>query len=151
MQKDLERDDFLVLLEKLRSEEDGVILTTVNDINAKMSDAGVSWDDLLISQNDIQVEDDEDVIDHEGETNNDSDDTFEPLNDEEKREAESLIGAIRGMKVSAATKKELDEYVEDINEGEFELMDLRYLRALKERLSAYIYGYRVDLSHLPGK
>ena len=56
--------------------------------------------------------------------------------DEEKREAESLIGAIRGMKVSAATKKELDEYVEDINEGEFELMDLRYLRALKERLSA---------------
>ena len=136
MQTDLERDDFLVLLEKLRSEEDGVILTTVKDINAKMSDAGVSWDDLLISQDDIQVEDDEDVIDHEGETNNDSDDTFEPLNDEEKREAESLIGAIRGMKVSTATKKELDEYVEDIKEGEFELMDLRYLRALKERLSA---------------
>ena len=136
MQTDLERDDFLVLLEKLRSEEDGVILTTVNDINAKMSDAGVSWDDLLISQDDIQVEDSVDVIDHEGETENDSDDILEPLNEEEKREAESLIGAIRGMKVSAATKKELDEYVEDINEGEFELMDLRYLRALKERLSA---------------
>ena len=136
MQKDLERDDFLVLLEKLRSEEDGVILTTVNDINAKMLDAGVSWDDLLISQDDIQEEDDEDVINHEVETEDDSGDTFEPLNDEEKREAESLIGAIRGMKVSAATKKELDEYVEDINEGEFELMDLRYLRALKERLSA---------------
>ena len=136
MQTDLERDDFLVLLEKLRSEEDGVILTTVNDINAKMSDAGVSWDDLLISQDDIQVEDGEDLIDHEVETENDSGDTFEPLNDEEKREAESLIGAIRGMKVSAATKKELDEYVEDIKEGEFEVMDLRYLRALKERLSA---------------
>jgi hypothetical protein len=137
MQKDLERDDFLVLLEKLRSEEDGVILTTVNDINTKMLDAGVSWDDLLISQDDIQEEDDEDedVINHEDETEDDSNDTFEPLNDEEKREAESLIGAIRGMKVSAATKKELDEYVEDINEGEFELMDLRYLRALKERLS----------------
>ena len=136
MQTDLERDDFLVLLEKLRSEEDGVILTTVNDINAKMSDAGVSWDDLLISQDDIQVEDGKDATDQEGETENDSGDTFEPLNDEEKREAESLIGAIRGMKVSTATKKELDEYVEDIKEGEFELMDLRYLRALKERLSA---------------
>jgi hypothetical protein len=136
MQTDLERDDFLVLLEKLRSEEDGVILTTVNDINAKMSDAGVSWDDLLISQDDILVEDGVDVIDQEGETENDSGDTLEPLNDEEKREAENLIGAIRGMKVSTATKKELDEYVEDIKEGEFELMDLRYLRALKERLSA---------------
>lgn len=136
MQTDLERDDFLVLLEKLRSEEDAVVLATINDINAKMSDAGVSWDDLLISQDDIQVEDGEDATDQEGETENDSGDTFEPLNDEEKREAESLIGAIRGMKVSTATKKELDEYVEDIKEGEFELMDLRYLRALKERLSA---------------
>ena len=136
MQTDLERADFLVLLEKLRSEEDAVVLATINDINAKMSDAGVSWDDLLISQDNIQVEDGEDVIDHEVETENDSGDTFEPLNDEEKREAESLIGAIRGMKVSTATKKELDEYVEDIKEGEFELMDLRYLRALKERLSA---------------
>ena len=136
MQTDLERADFLVLLEKLRSEEDAVVLATINDINAKMSDAGVSWDDLLISQDDIQVEDGEDATDQEGETENDSGDTFEPLNDEEKKEAESLIGAIRGMKVSAATKKELDEYVEDIKEGEFELMDLRYLRALKERLSA---------------
>ena len=136
MQTDLERADFLVLLEKLRSEEDAVVLATINDINAKMSDAGVSWDDLLISQDDIRVEDGEDATDQEGETENDSGDTFEPLNDEEKREAESLIGAIRGMKVSTATKKELDEYVEDIKEGEFELMDLRYLRALKERLSA---------------
>ena len=136
MQTDLERVDFLVLLEKLKSEEDAVVLATINDINAKMSDAGVSWDDLLISQDDIQVEDGEDATDQEGETENDSGDTFEPLNDEEKREAESLIGAIRGMKVSTATKKELDEYVEDIKEGEFELMDLRYLRALKERLSA---------------
>ena len=136
MQTDLERDDFLVLLEKLRSEEDAVVLATINDINAKMSDAGVSWDDLLISQDDIQVEDGKDATDQEGETENDSGDTFEPLNDEEKREAESLIVAIRGMKVSTATKKELDEYVEDIKEGEFELMDLRYLRALKERLSA---------------
>ena len=136
MQTDLERADFLVLLEKLRSEEDAVVLATINDINAKMSDAGVSWDDLLISQDDIQVEDGEDATDQEGETENDSGEFFEPLNDEEKREAESLIGAIRGMKVSTATKKELDEYVEDIKEGEFELMDLRYLRALKERLSA---------------
>jgi hypothetical protein len=138
MKTDLERDEFLVLLEKLRSEDDSIILATVGDINSKMMVAEVSWDDLLISQDDIQVDNDVDaeVQDaNNAKNDNDSDGTIEPLNDEEKREAEDLIGAIRSMKVSGSTKKELDEYASDIKEGEFELMDLRYLRALKARLS----------------
>ena len=135
MKTDLERDEFLVLLEKLRSEDDSIILATVGDINSKMMVAEVSWDDLLISQDDIQVDNDVDAEVQDTNNDNDSDGTFEPLNDEEKREAEDLIGAIRSMKVSGSTKKELDEYASDIKEGEFELMDLRYLRALKARLS----------------
>ena len=135
MKTDLERDEFLVLLEKLRSEDDSIILATVGDINSKMMVAEVSWDDLLISQDDIQVENDLDAEVKDANNDNDSDGTIEPLNDEEKREAEDLIGAIRSMKVSGSTKKELDEYASDIKEGEFELMDLRYLRALKARLS----------------
>jgi hypothetical protein len=138
MKTDLERDEFLVLLEKLRSEDDSIILATVGDINSKMMVAEVSWDDLLISQDDIQVDNDVDaeVQDaNNAKNDNDSDGTIEPLNDEEKREAEDLIAAIRSMKVSGSTKKELDEYASDIKEGEFELMDLRYLRALKARLS----------------
>jgi hypothetical protein len=97
--------------------------------------AEVSWDDLLISQDDIQVDNDLDAEVKDANNDNDNDGTIEPLNDEEKREAEDLIGAIRSMKVSGSTKKELDEYASDIKEGEFELMDLRYLRALKARLS----------------
>ena len=135
MKTDLERDEFLVLLEKLRSEDDSIILATVGDINSKMMVAEVSWDDLLISQDNIQVDNDVDAEVQDANNDNDSDGTFEPLNDEEKREAEDLIGAIRSMKVSGSTKKELDEYASDIKEGEFELMDLRYLRALKARLS----------------
>lgn len=135
MKTDLERDEFLVLLEKLRSEDDSIILATVGDINSKMMVAEVSWDDLLISQDDIQVDNDLDAEVQDANNDNDSDGTIEPLNDEEKREAEDLIGAIRSMKVSGSTKKELDEYASDIKEGEFELMDLRYLRALKARLS----------------
>ena len=135
MKTDLERDEFLVLLEKLRSEDDSIILATVGDINSKMMVAEVSWDDLLISQDDIQVDNDLDAEVKDANNDNDSDGTIEPLNDEEKREAEDLIGAIRSMKVSGSTKKELDEYASDIKEGEFELMDLRYLRALKARLS----------------
>jgi len=135
MKTDLERDEFLVLLEKLRSKDDSIILTTVGDINSKMMVAEVSWDDLLISQDNIQVDNDVDAEVQDTNNDNDSDGTFEPLNDEEKREAEDLIGAIRSMKVSGSTKKELNEYASDIKEGEFELMDLRYLRALKARLS----------------
>jgi hypothetical protein len=135
MKTDLERDEFLVLLEKLRSEDDSIILATVGDINSKMMVAEVSWDDLLISQDDIQVDNDLDAEVKDANNDNDNDGTIEPLNDEEKREAEDLIAAIRSMKVSGATKKELDEYASDIKEGEFELMDLRYLRALKARLS----------------
>ena len=135
MKTDLERDEFLVLLEKLRSEDDSIILATVGDINSKMMVAEVSWDDLLISQDDIQVDTDLDAEVKDTNNDNDSEGTIEPLNDEEKREAEDLIGAIRSMKVSGSTKKELDEYASDIKEGEFELMDLRYLRALKARLS----------------
>ena len=135
MKTDLERAEFLVLLEKLQSEDDSIILSTVSEINSKMIVAEVSWDDLLISQDDIQVDNEADVANQEADAENASVDIFEPLNDEEKREAEDLIGAIRSMKVSGSTKKELDEYASDIKEGEFELMDLRYIRALKARLS----------------
>jgi hypothetical protein len=135
MKTDLERAEFLVLLEKLRSEEDSIILATVSDINSKMTVAEVSWDDLLISQGDIQVDDEADEMDPEADNQNDSDDTFEPLDNEEKREAEDLINDIRSIKISGSTKQELDEYANDINEGKFELTDLRYLRALKKRLS----------------
>jgi len=138
MRTDLERGDFLALLEKLKSEEDDEVLGVVRDINAKMTVAGVSWDDLLISQDETQedsADDDKDEDGQESGRENVSDDNFEPLNDEERQEAENLINAIKGMKVSKATKQEIDEYRDDLREGEFEQMDLRYLRALKARLS----------------
>ena len=138
MRTDLERGDFLALLEKLKSEEDDEVLGVVRDINAKMTVAGVSWDDLLISQDVTQedsADDDKDEDGQESGRENVSDDNFEPLNDEERQEAENLINAIKGMKVSEATKQEIDEYRDDLREGEFEKMDLRYLRALKARLS----------------
>ena len=67
MKTDLERDDFLTLLEKLRSKENNEILKAVRDINAKMTVAGVSWDDLLISQGADKVDDDDKDSDSENE------------------------------------------------------------------------------------
>ena len=135
MKTDLERDDFLALLEKLKSDENSEILTAVRDINDKMSVAGVSWDNLLISQGEDKVNHSDLEDDYENEDQEIKDDNLEPLSDEESKEALSLIKAISNLKISAATKQELDEYKEDLKEGEFEKMDLRYLRALKARLS----------------
>jgi hypothetical protein len=163
MKANLERDDFINLLGQLNSDDDAEILGAVRDLNAKMTVAGMTWDDLLISQGDtaevtlsededfaidqgiedsaIDQEDEESDIDQEDEESDidqedKGSDNLEPLSDDEKEEAGSLISAIGGMEISNMTKQELEEYAADIKSGDFEKMDLRYLRALKSRLSA---------------
>jgi hypothetical protein len=154
MKANLERDDFINLLGQLNSDDDAEILGAVRDLNAKMTVAGMTWDDLLISQGDtaeVTLSEDEDfaidqgiedsAIDQEDEESDidqedKGSDNLEPLSDDEKEEAGSLISAIGGMEISNMTKQELEEYAADIKSGDFEKMDLRYLRALKSRLSA---------------
>ena len=46
-----------------------------------------------------------------------------------------MIGQIIELKVSKELQEELEEYKLDIDEGEFEKMDLRYLQALYRRLA----------------
>lgn len=154
MKANLERDDFINLLGQLNSDDDAEILGAVRDLNAKMTVAGMTWDDLLISQGDtaeVTLSEDEDSVIDQGiedsaidQEDEESDidqedkgsDNLEPLSDDEKEEAGSLISAIGGMEISNMTKQELEEYAADIKSGDFEKMDLRYLRALKSRLSA---------------
>jgi len=59
-----------------------------------------------------------------------------PLTEAEEQEAIDLIASLRKKKISATTKDELDEYLEDIKDGKFTKMDLRYLLALNARFSA---------------
>jgi len=135
MQADLERYDFIILLDRMKSTDDTEILAAVRDINAKMTVANVTWDDLLTSQNDISIENNDDEAvssNNDGQTN---DYVSQSLSAEEKKEAANLISTIASMKISKATKQELEEYTADLNEGEFEQMDLLYLRALQVRLS----------------
>ena len=46
-----------------------------------------------------------------------------------------MIAAISGLNISAATKEDMKEYKQDLADGEFDVMDLNYLRALRGRLS----------------
>ena len=156
MLANLDRAQFIELLRTLGEEEDEAVLTAARDIHAKMTVAGVDWDDLLVPEHpdepeeddedyEDDYEDDADLDDDEDEQDDDLDDDDEDdednederaLSDEEKAEALSLITRLLDKGVSADTKEELEEYKQDIDEGEFAAMDLRYLRALHKRLSS---------------
>jgi len=155
MLANLDRAQFIELLRTLGEEEDEAVLTAARDIHAKMTVAGVDWDDLLVPEHpDEPEEDDEDYEDDYEDDAGFDDDDDDPdddlddddddeedederaLSDEEKAEALSLITRLLDKGVSADTKEELEEYKQDIDEGEFAAMDLRYLRALHKRLSS---------------
>ncbi|MBL6863892.1 MAG: hypothetical protein ISQ90_03805 [Rhodospirillales bacterium] len=136
MQTDLNRDEFLELLEKLSSTKKSDVLSIVEEINNKMSNAGVTWDQLLISS---QAEEEEEVEEPDDDEVSNIEDVEEsksqPISKTEITEVKKLIQAIDAISKSDATKQELREYEEDLKEGDFEQMDLQYLRALKDRLS----------------
>jgi hypothetical protein len=137
MLADLNREDFIALLDKLGSADDAEALSAARELHAKVTAAGVSWETLLASEND---RDDDDapsrLLDHDG------DDTVlvapnadhGSLSDADKAEARALIDAIGALKVSDTTRDELADYAADLLENRMEMMDLRYLRALKKRL-----------------
>ncbi len=138
MLANLNRDSFIALLEKLRSEDDEEVLTSARDINAQMTVAEVNWDDLLIPEGgsrDDPEEEPEDQDDDIADTESSDDLDSGPLSEEEKKEALSTIDTLLGMEISDATREEVKDYKQDIADGEFEQMDLRYLRALLARLS----------------
>jgi len=168
MLSNLSREDFIELLNKLGMDDDDDVLTAARDLHARITVAGIAWDDLLVPEEDPDAEpededeyedgededeyaDDEDddseddEVDEEdedadaadeGDDEADGDDDGEAaLSDEQKKEAEDLIAAISGLNISAATKEDMKEYKQDLADGEFDVVDLNYLRALRGRLS----------------
>lgn len=164
MAEELNRRSLIELLECLGSDEDADVLKAGRKIHDQISGAGVRWDDLLVpddgyeedwdedqdEEEDQDGEEDEDeVYNHDeltddtnyddGDEETDQDDVDEEddlaaLSNEEKQEALGLIEKLLTREISAVTKNELEEYKADIEEDEFGQMDLRYLRAMNQRL-----------------
>jgi hypothetical protein len=137
----LDRQEFIRLLEKLGSDNEAEALSAARDLHAKVTVAGVSWDSLLAPDDEEDpgeeaaaygANDDDGAGDEQVLTAPDAD--LGELSEADKAEALSLIEQIAGMKVSAQTKGELEDYKRDIAAGEFLQSDLRYLRALQRRL-----------------
>lgn len=137
----LNRDDFIALLNRLGSPIDADALAAARDLHARVTVAGVSWNELLVPQRPgDEIEKDVDAIDLPADVEDvvlvapEADRSA--LSDADKDEAKALIDALGALELSEATRDELKDYADDLAAGTLEQMDLRYLRALKKRLKA---------------
>ena len=80
-----------------------------------------------------EEESDEEDLDDDDYSDLDEDDDPK-ISDDEEKEALALIVKILSRSVSAITKEDMEDFKADIKEGEFLPADLRYLRALDNRL-----------------
>jgi hypothetical protein len=158
MTEPLERDDIVGLLKRLGNEPDEEVLEAARQVHARITAAGMTWDDLLIpDQADDETEDfdeaddsdDTDDADDSDDTDDADDAEYEDEEDEEDEGAEptaetagknaetlTLIGKLLAQSgISQDLRDELEGYKTDLAEGDFREADRRYLQAISERLS----------------
>ena len=164
MTEPLERDEVVGLLKRLGSEPDAEVLEAARQVHARITAAGMTWDDLLVpdqAADDTDDAEDTDDADDADDTDDidDSDDSddadaaddaedagYEDLEDEsaepaaetaaKNAESLTLIGKLMAKSgISQDLREELKGYKADIAEGDFEEADRQYLQAISERLS----------------
>ena len=160
MATDLDRDGIIGLLESLGSERDEDVVEAAREIHARVTAAGVTWDELLAPVGTaVDAAFDEGTADEEAaEPAEAAGEAAEPAEaageaaepaEADGEDAAPAAPRDRGNKGSLALiarllaksdiskdmREELRGYKEDIAEGEFEDMDRKYLRALHARLT----------------
>jgi hypothetical protein len=141
MSDDLERETVIELLDKLGSEQDADVLEAARALHQQISDAGMQWEDLLVSDEAAAPTDDSDVErdeEDEDEEEQDQDSAPEPIEifAGDETETPALIDKLLARSDnSEAFREELQEYKSDLAKGEFEPSDHRYIQALYTRLS----------------
>ncbi len=155
MTEPLERDEVVGLLKRLGSEQDEDVLEAARQVHARITAAGMTWDDLLVPDQAADDTDDTDDFDDTDDTDeadeaddaDDADDAeYEDLEDESAEPAAETAGKnaesltlidklLAKSGISQDLREELEGYKVDIAEGDFEEADRRYLRAISERLS----------------
>ena len=123
----LDRAQLIELLRRLDGPDEKDIAAAARAIAGHVKEAGVSWDDLLApAGHGRDAEADPDPL-QGGEA---------LLDAEETAEAVAAIEALLARdEISATTRDDLKELRADIDRGMFGKSDLRYVRALRARLS----------------
>ena len=129
MTETLDRDELIGLLNSLGREDDAEALAAARRAQALVSEAGVSWDELLVPEE--SAEEDRELDEEPTEAEE------EPPAEAAEKNAESLalIGKLLARKdISQELREELEGYKADIAEGDFTEADRKYLRAVSQRL-----------------
>lgn len=144
MSDTLERDDVIGLLDRLGSEQDEDVLAAARALHAQITQAGMSWQDLLVG--DEPAAPDEPAIDEpmdEADDDDDDDagdagDAPEPATkfDVNESETRALIDKLLAREGNSEEfREELEEYKTDLANGDFSPSDHRYVQALYTRLT----------------
>ena len=145
MTEPLDRDEVIRLLDQLGGDQDADVLEAARDLHAQITAAGLNWDELLMPDVDTTmdstetdetaVETDETAVpDH---SDQDGDDAA-PSAGKKGKNAETLAlieKLLAKPDRSDALREELEDYKEDIAQGEFNAKDHQYVRALYARLA----------------
>ena len=126
---ELDRSEMLGLLERLGAADDQEVLASARSLNARVAEAGLTWDDLLRAnpRSLESVDADEDL--------NDEDAGPQPVVVGEKADDAKLIDQILARKgVSKEMRQSLAELKRGLSDGTTDASDRRYIRALARRM-----------------
>ena len=144
MSEPLERDHVIELLNALGSAQDEDALSAARTLHLKITQARMSWDDLLVADNSENNElkereelEDEELEDEDGVEDNTSklSQSSAHVNSVDDAETLTLIEKLLARKGNSVDlQEELEGYKLDIANGEFEISDHSYIKALYARL-----------------
>ena len=144
MNEQLARGEVIRLLNALDSEQDEDVLAAARQLQAQISAAGLSWEDLLVPEEADDIEDDEELGDSDDLP--DDDDLEDAPAEEPETPAEAAERNSEALELiekmlaepsySDDFREELNCYKSDIEEGIFDAADHRYLLAVHKRLTS---------------
>lgn len=136
----MDRESFIALLDSFGDPDDATVLANARTVHARMRDAGISWDALLIPAPGSAVAPGADDDADEG-SDADADNwrnapppELAPSEDD-AADAALIDRMLAEYTLSEDTRRELMDLRADITAGEFTRQDSRYIRNLADRLS----------------
>ncbi len=157
MTEDMDRDVFMKICDRMMVDDDAEALGAAREIRAKLIAAGLTWDDILAPPDGApEVEDEEDEEEDVVAATNKIDDAIEEDDEEVEEIVEDSVDAVDAKDepgansealatikrllersdISASLREELEEYKVDIDDGEFDAGDRKYIEALAGRLKS---------------
>jgi hypothetical protein len=133
----IDRASMIELLGRLGAESDEAVLQAARELNRKLGESGLTWDDLLrldagtdsTGPGAAEPSEMASAVEEPAEADGD-------VADADKAEAARLIDRLLARKnISETLREDLTDLKESITDGSFDAMDVRYVRALAKRLA----------------